>query len=396
MNNFKEQLRRELRADVPFTEEMKQRILTHDRLTKGMSKKYNWRVSIISLAFVVILGFVAMLSFISNETMASKTVTTLPKNADDLIALLKKNETVLPVIESNGREVIHPDTSFLIGKQWMLSGLPMVVEPDAEIQVGDYIAYYNTYDITVVPVYGVAGDQVQTSNGQVMVNGEFLALPGTVPPITFEDAEQQKILQYYFGYRSHFSRAQRETIDVGLDQLREHEYAVYMNDEGQTVKMIKASQVIGKVVGIEKLEPSFTLTEDEQSLYKAFKEQYDLSLLKGVEPLTIVKMYLQAEMERDFETYYALFTNREGPVQAIIEQYKQTQKIMEYYFTEDIHKLLNAYTFNGLKEGEFVQRSENGGEINFIPTNSNSLEFSVGMLKNEQGIWQPAFTIPIQ
>lgn len=395
MNNFKEQLRQELRADVPFTEEMKQRMLTNERPVKVAKKKYNWQASIISLTFVLILGFVVMLQVTQNETTASKTVTTLPKDPNDLIALLQENETVLPIIESNGRLVMDPDTSFLIGKQWMLSGLPMVIEPDAEIEVGDYIAYYNKYDITVVPVYGVAGDKVQTSNGQVMVNGKFLALPGTVIPIAYDNAEQQKILQYYFGYRSYFSRAQRETIDVDLDPLSANEYAVYMNDEGHTVKVIKASQVIGKVVGIEKLEPTFTLTADEQSIYEAFKEHHDLSLLEGVEPLTIVKMYLQAEMELDFETYYALFTNREGPVQARIEQYKKgTQKIKEYYYTEDIQRLLSAYTFNGIERGTFDQKSEIAGAINITPIVLNKLS-SVGMLKNEQGIWQPAFTIPI-
>lgn len=396
MNNFKEQLRQDLRTDVPFTEDMKQRILMNERSVKVPTKKCNWQVSVISLAFVLIVGFVVMLQVTLEEASGPKTVTTLPKDANDLITLLQENETVLPIIESNGQFVIKPDTSYLIGKQWMLSGLPMIIEPDAEIEVGDYIAYYNTYDITVAPVYGVGGDKVQTSNGQVMLNGDYLALPGTVTPIEFDDAEQQEIFQYYFSYRDHFFKPHRDTIDVDLDVLRANEYAVYMNEEGNTAKMIKASQVIGKVVGIEKLEPTFTLTADEQSLYEAFKEQRDLALLKGVEPLTITKMFLHAEMELDFETFYALFTNRQGPVQARIEQYmKGTQKIKEYYYTEEIQRVISANTYNGIERGEFEQRSENGGVINITPTETNNL-LSVGMIKNEEGIWQPSFAIPIQ
>ncbi|MFJ7738372.1 hypothetical protein ACIQ2D_18815 [Lysinibacillus sp. NPDC097287] len=397
MNNLKEQLRKELRSEAPFTEDMKQRILMNNRLVKAPAKKLNWQVSIISLAFLLILGFVVMLQVTSDGETASKTVATLPTDPNELLALLQENENVLPIIESNGQLVIDPDTSFIMGKQWMLSNLPMVVKPDAEIQVGDYIAYYNTYDITVSPVYGVEGDKVQTSNGQVTLNGDFLALPGTVAPIEFDDAEQQEIFQYYFGYRYHFNKPQRDYIDVDIDPLSTNEYAVYMNDKGHTAQVIKESQIIGKVVGIEKLEPTFTLTTEEQSLYNAFKENYDMSLLQGAEPLTITKMYLQAEMELDYETHYALLTTREGPARAQIEHYlKNTQKIKEYYFTEDIQRLLNAYAFNGIERGQFEQRSENGGVITFIPTNSGSLETSAGMLKNEQGIWQPSFSRPIQ
>ena len=397
MNNLKEQLRQELRAEAPFTEDMKQRILMNNRPVKTPAKKGNWQVSVISLVFVLILGFLVMLQVTPDGTTASKMVTTLPTDPKELLTLLKENETVLPIIESNGQLVIDPDTSFLMGKQWMLSNLPMVIEPDAEIQVGDYIAYYGVDGVTVANVYGVAGDKVQTSHGQVSVNGDLLALPGTVAPIEFDDAEQQEIFKYYFGYRYHFNKPQRDYIDVELDSLRANEYAVYMNDNGHTAMVVKDSQLIGKVIGIEKLEPTFTLTAEEQSLYEAFKEHYDLSLLVGAEPLTITKMFLQAELELDYETYNALFTNREGPARARIEHYIQdTQKIKEYYFTEDIQRLLSAYNYNGIEGGQFEQRSENGGVINFIPPNSGSLETSVGMLKNEQGIWQPSFTWPIQ
>ncbi|KOS68901.1 hypothetical protein AEA09_10335 [Lysinibacillus contaminans] len=396
MNNLKDQLKQELRTEAPFTEDMKQRILKNGRPGKAPSKKINWKVSVISLAFVLILGFAVMLQFTPDGATASKTVAALPTDPNELMALLQENETVLPIIESNGQLVIRPDTSYLMGKQWMLSNLPMLIEPEAEIQVGDYVAYYGVDGVNVANVYGVAGDNVQTSQRQVTLNGDFLALPGTVAPIEFENTEQQEIFKYYFGYRYHLNRKQRDYIDVELEALSTGEYAVYTNDSGHTAGVIKESQLIGKVVGIEKLEPTFTLTAEEQSLYDEFKENYDLSLLVGVEPLTITKIFLQAEMELDYETYYALFTNREGPARARIEHYIQdTRKIKDYYFTEDIQRLLSAYTFNGIERGKFEQRSENGGVINIPPTESNNIS-SVGMIKNEQGIWQPAFTVPIQ
>ena len=397
MNNLKEHLKQELRTEAPFTKDIKQRILKNDRPGKAPSKKKNWKVSVISVAFVLILGFAVMLQFKPGGETASKTVAKLPTDTNELLALLQENENVLPIIKSNGQLVINPDISFLIGKQWMLSNLPMVIEPNAEIQVGDYIAYYNTYDITVSPVYGVAGDKVQLSNGQVSLNGDFLALPGTVAPIEFDDAEQQEIFQYYFGYRYHFNKPQRDYIDVDFEPLSANEYAVYMNDKGHTAQVIKESQIIGKVIGIEKLEPTFTLTTEEQSQYNAFKENYDMSVLVGVEPLTITKMYLQAEMERDYETQNALITTREGPARArIVRDLQNTQKLKEYYFSEDIQRLLSAYRFNGIERGQFEQRSENGGVINFFPPNSGSMETSVGMLKNEQGIWQASFSWPFQ
>ncbi|MEK4229612.1 hypothetical protein [Solibacillus sp. FSL H8-0538] len=396
MNNLKEQLKQELRSEAPFSEDMKRRILINKQPGKASVKKLNWQVYTVALAFLLILSFIGMTQ---DETMATKTVATLPTNQNELFTLLQENETVLPIIEPNGKLVVEPKpgASYLMGKQWMLANLPMVIEREAAIQVGDYIAYYGLSGVNVATVYGVTEDKVQMENGQITLNGEFLALPGAVKPVGDQDAEEKEIAKYYFGEREHYFKTQ-DYIDVELEQLRTNEYAVYSNDNGHTVKVINDNQLIGKVVGIQKLEPSFTLTTEEQSLYGAFKETYDLSLLLDVEPLTITKMYLQAEMELDYETYYALLTDRD-PTRTVRANYLQrTQKIRDYYFTEDIQRLLSAYGFNGIEEGQFEQINEINGMIHFFPTSptsTSSLETSAGMLKNEQGIWQPAFIMAI-
>jgi len=397
MNNLKEQLKRELRADVPFTEDMKQRMLVPNRPVNKRIKKQYWRFPLIVLTFVLILGFVLKLQFTPQESTAAKTVATLPTDPYDLVNLLQKNETVLPIIESNDSAVIEPTISYVMGKQWPLSYLPMVIDPQATIAVGDYIAYYDMYDIVVSPVFGVECDKVQTLHGQVTLNGELLALPGAVAPVQFSQPKQQEIFKYYFIDRSHTDTPQSKSIDVELAPLQKNEFAVYTYNKGSTVKMINDGSLIGKVVGFKKFEPTFTLNEEEQSLYHAFKENYDLNVLLGVDPVSIAKMYAIAEAQRDYATKLALYTTRDVPERSEIVKYMQdTQPIREYYATEEIQRLLSAYMFNGMEEAEFEQIDDIEGTIQFIPEYGNSSKRGATMIKNEQGIWQPLFTSPFE
>lgn len=385
MNNLKEQLKRELRADVPFTEDMKQRMLTPKRPVKIRTPNQHWQVPLIALTFVLIVGFVLKLQFTPHEATASKTVSTLPTDPDDLVSLLQKNETILPIIESKNLKVINPTISYVMGKQWALSNLPMVIDPQGEIEVGDYIAYYDRYDIVVSPVFGIEGDHVQTSNGQVSLNGKFLALPGAVAPVQFPQPEQQEIYKYYYNSRFHMGDAKMQTIDVNLAPLHENEYAVYMNKKGGTVGVVKNDTFIGKIVGVKKLEPTFTLTTEEQSLYNAFKENYDLNILKGVKPLTVAKMYAFSEAQGDYLTHYSLLAKH---TRSEIEKYLDKQNIKEYYFTREIQMLISAYNYNGIEEAEFEQLSQSQGTIQFFIPFTN-VPFKMKMIKNEQGVWHP-------
>ena len=396
MNNLKEQLKRELRTDVPFTEDIKQRMLTTNRPIKMRTKKQRWQIPLIALTFILVLGFVLKLQLTPHEASSAKTVATLPTDPYDLVALLQKNETVLPIIESNDSVIIEPTISYVMGKQWSLSYLPMVIDPQATIAVGDYIAYYDMYDIVVSPVFGTEGDKVQTSHGQVTLNGELLALPGAVAPVQFSQPKQQEIFKYYFVDRSHMDTPQTKSIDVDIAPLQKNEFAVYSYNKGSTVKLINDGSVIGKVIGFKKFEPTFTLTEEEQSLYYAFKENYDLNVLLGVDPISIAKMYVIAEAQQDYATKLALYTMREVPEQSEIIKYIQdTQPVREYYATEEMQRLLSAYIFNDIEKGKFEQTSDIIGEIHFTSSYDNVL-MSATMIKNEQGIWQPLFTSPFK
>lgn len=320
-----------------------------------------------------------------HEATASKTVSSLPTDPYDLVKLLQKNEIVLPIIEAKNLKVIDPTISYVMGKQWALSNLPMVIDPQVKIEVGDYIAYYDSYDIVVSPVFGIEGDNVQTSNGQVSLNGEYLALPGAVASVQFAKPEQQEIYQYYFNSRFHMDAAKMQTIDVKLAPLHENEYAVYMNQRGGTVGVVKNDTFIGKVVGVKKLEPTFTLTAKEQSLYNAFKENYDLNVLKGVKPLSVAKMYAFSEVQGDYLTHYSLLAKH---TRSEIEKYLDKQNIKEYYFTREIQMLISAYNYNGIEEAEFDQLSELQGTIQFfIPF--TDIPFKMKFIKNEQGVWHP-------
>jgi hypothetical protein len=57
---------------------------------------------------------------------------------------------------------------------------------------------------------------------------------------------------------------------------------------------------------------NFSLNESEISLYNQFKESKDISLLINVDNKSIAKLYIQAFIDADLETAYALSDNGSG------------------------------------------------------------------------------------
>ncbi|TLS37209.1 DL-endopeptidase inhibitor IseA family protein [Pseudalkalibacillus caeni] len=132
--------------------------------------------------------------------------------------------------------------------------------------------------------------------------------------------------------------------------------------------------------------PEFMLTDVEMVAYKAFSNDLNEQHLKDLPPLSIAKLYVQAELEKRYDISYALYTDREGYVlrtkeedQAIPESHRGT--------TEAITK-----QYKGLQNGKFIQTGEFEGYVKY--SNANG-EQGFRMIKDEDGIWNVGFN-PIQ
>ncbi|MER2190272.1 MAG: hypothetical protein ABS951_04870 [Solibacillus sp.] len=366
MNGFKDKLKRELRQDAPFTEDVKQRLLQ----PKQEKPKRNWRVAVVS----AVACCLAVLLF---------STVLFPQN--DTLRRANSGKELLPIVETTDGEVIEPETAHLLGEQWMLHFLPMVVEKGASVTYGDYVAYYTPTGIVVSTVLGLAQDTVRMEDGQVTVDETVLTVHGLgekVGPVEKKDPFQNPYYFYSWGIDRPFIN---ETLETVADEL-----IVYSNEEGHRLRKITEAQLVGKVTGIQKVERTFYLTADEQRVFDAFKTDYHMEHLRDVSPVTIAKMFLLSDLERDYATYEALFTTVENhDTRETKQHYEKTKRVREEMFSQELNELVMAAVFNGVEQATFEEESDGTGWVKF--TNRNGSQTGMGMMKNAQGIWQPAF-----
>lgn len=365
MNEFKEKLKEELRQDAPFTSHIKKRILQNN----SMKRKRNWRIISVSLAACFIIGL--MLS-----------VELLQQNR--LLTANQKNE-LLPIIDNvSYLEVIEPQYADLLGEQWMLSFLPMIVDKESAITYGDYVAFYGTDGLVVSTVLGLGNDTVAMNQGQILVDNKALKVHGLNKQIT--DEEDPFNNPYLFHNRG---TKQEPFIDKSIS-TKEKELVVYQNNKGHSIIKINEEQLFGKIVGFQNFELTFELSDQEQQVFDAFKTDYNVERLKGVSPQAITKMFLLSDIEKDYETYEALFTtNFNNETESIRRDYEKTKIVRQEFFTEEINRLIIANLFAGLENAEFVEITETHGVVKYISYEGIT---ELGMERNEEGIWQPAFS----
>lgn len=367
MNGFKERLKRELREDVPFTNDVKRRLLQ----PKQQPRK-NWRVAAVS---VVACCLVVLLA------------STLLFPQQDALRFANSGKELLPIVEVADGEVIEPDTGYLLGEQWMFHGSPMVVDQDAPVTYGDYVAYYTPREIVVSTVLGLANDTVVMGDGLVTVDGTVLTVRGLGEKITAQIKKDPFKNPYYFYSWGEDKDFINETIEIAKDEL-----VVYSNEEGHRLVKITEAQLIGKVTALyQTKQAAFQLLPEEQALYDAFKLDYNLERLRDVSPVVIVKMFLLSEMEKDFETYEALFTTVENNETREVKQYYETtRRVREEMFTRELNEMFMTPMLHCLEDATFEQETATKGWVKFF--DSDGTETGLGMTKNEQGIWQPSFS----
>lgn len=369
MREFKNQLKQELQQDAPFTDELKRRLLQ----TKQKPIKRNWQLLSVSVAICCLIGILVF----AQLSPQLKVQTANEGNA------------ILPIIEDvSGLVVIDPQKAYLLGEQWMLHGFPMVINPDATITYGDYVAYYTPKGIMVSTVLGLANDSVTMDEGQIRVNGTILTVRGLGEKIGEAEKKDPFKNPYYFHeWGIKYTPFANETINTTKDEL-----LVYNNEDYQQLLKIKSVQLVGKVTAIQASDKlALTLTPEEQAVYESFKTDYDLERLREISPIAITKMFLLSDIDQDYETYEALFTNVENEHTLEVKQhYEKTKAVRQRLFTPELNRLMSASGFNGIEQATFEQNSETEGWVVF--TGENGLPGKVRMEKNEQGIWQPSFS----
>lgn len=139
-------------------------------------------------------------------------------------------------------------------------------------------------------------------------------------------------------------------------------------------------------VVVHEESPAVEFSLDEEERYTSFTKDLNLENLKGLKPISVAKMYVQAVLDKNDEVQYALYTDRKELVLWSKEEHLS--------FPESERGTIeqNRKTFNNIGKGEFIQTSDYEGYIEYDSGEGIS---GFQMIKNEDGIWQVAF-MPIQ
>ncbi|WP_010677835.1 hypothetical protein [Bacillus timonensis] len=137
---------------------------------------------------------------------------------------------------------------------------------------------------------------------------------------------------------------------------------------------------------VPEIKNDLELNEQEREAYEAFKVDHNPEALRNLGPISVAKMYLQANADDDQETSYALYTTRQDRIMWSKEEDKK------YWEQETRDPENDKKSFYGLGSGTFQQENENEGYI--LYRNKNGDQF-FKMIKDENGVWKVAF-MPIQ
>jgi hypothetical protein len=195
--------------------------------------------------------------------------------------------------------------------------------------------------------------------------------------VDFQNLKSQNIgIQFSIGWS-----ADKKAMKMGL---------FYTQNGKVHVKGIKVDGTVideKQTTGEISLDRSrFELSETETAAYNWFKLEHDRDNLKDLSPLSIAKLYVQAELDGDGETQYALFTTRTDRIMWSKEEHLKFAK------KEQVSKENILAAFQGLQNGEFVATSDFEGYIKF--ENANGTQ-GFQLVKDPDGIWKVAF-MPIQ
>jgi hypothetical protein len=126
------------------------------------------------------------------------------------------------------------------------------------------------------------------------------------------------------------------------------------------------------------------LTDEEKAVYQVFSEDPTEDHLKGMGPVSVAKIYVQALLDKRKDLVYELYTDRPD----YIRWTKEEQESFPPDTKENILK-----TFNGIEKGEFIQKDDIHGYIRFDNGGEGKMGFQ--MIKDEDGHWSVGF-MPIQ
>lgn len=138
---------------------------------------------------------------------------------------------------------------------------------------------------------------------------------------------------------------------------------------------------------------TFELTAEEQAAYDSLSADRDERHLKGLEPVSVAKLYIQAALDEDYETQYALYyTENLGAEGWTLEEYLALPE-SDRSTRDDVYEVLAP-----LVHGEFIQSDNSAGYLRYkVKFHDTGEEVDMGfqMKKDPDNVWKVSF-LPLQ
>ena len=138
----------------------------------------------------------------------------------------------------------------------------------------------------------------------------------------------------------------------------------------------------------------FELSKDEQKAYELIKNDKNDEHLLGLSPISVAKLYIQAELDKDYETQYSLYYAddvKDGVGWTLEEHLKipENDQGTKEQIYENLVPLIN---------GEFELRDGSYGLIRYqrrSKETNEDIDMGFQMKRTDEGIWKVCF-MPIQ
>ncbi len=394
MNNFKGNLNCELERDAPFTAEIQKRILHRQKKTN----KKSMRVVVVA-SFTMLILFMLIITNVPVQEFAEPTVpyaSTLGTGntvIDQVIVQLKQNEVQLQLVEEalENQTVVAGADVLLNGRFEKFNGHPLVMEQTTEFERGDYVVLVNSEGEQIVrQLFAFSGEQYEVKDGSLNVNDTALLLPGTVSGHEFKETIGYLRNVMDFNYVTYDEFESMPDAVVAEDMLLVQEFTA---NEGLKLALVEQREVLGKVVAIQKIVPTFVLQDDERIIYDDFKSDYSIEKLVGLDPIMALRMLYTAVYEHDIKTSYALIPSTVRVQDVSLADFADLVVEGELFYTDAEYRSLIAFQYNGIENGVVsLSGTKRLATITFDSDFKKELQ-SVTMRMTLDGVWEQNITL---
>jgi hypothetical protein len=133
-------------------------------------------------------------------------------------------------------------------------------------------------------------------------------------------------------------------------------------------------------------ETLFPLTRKLQSIYNQYKETKDDSLLYGLRPFDVMRIYMYADSQRDFDTMYALYYKDKDTIIPSKEQV-----FMDWKMTSAVNYAELSTSFKYAEE----RLNDEYNAVIFLYLSNSETPKNFFLKKTKNGIWKPVY-LPMQ